>query len=141
MLKLNACKQPLPDSGLELNCSDKIVNMENQKSGGIDMADDNIARLSRIEAGQGYICQSMKDLQQSMKDLQLALLKVSAQEEKQIQLRIEVDVLWKKIDKVWEYQNKCPIDNLKTQVGWIWVFLSSLALGLTMLFITRITPG
>ena len=141
MSTLNTYKQLLPGLRSEPNCSDKIINMEIQQCWGIDMADDNIARLSRIEAGQGYICQSMKDLQQSMKDLQLALLKVSAQEEKQIQLRIEVDVLWKKIDKVWEVQNKCPIHNLRTQVGWIWVFLSGLALGLTMLFITRITPG
>jgi hypothetical protein len=122
-----------------LSCSDKIISMGIQQAGGIDMADDNIARLSRIEAGQGYICQSMKDLQQSMKDIQLALLKVSAQEERQTQLRIEVDALWKKTDKIWEAQNRCPIYNLRTQVGWIWVFLSGLALGLTMLFISKLT--
>ncbi len=105
------------------------------------MADDNVQRLTRIEAGQGFLCDSMKDLQQGMRELQLAMLKVTAQEEKQLQLRIEVDAIWKKLDKLVDCQSRCPINNLKTQVGWIWVFLSGLALGLTMLFITRITSG
>lgn len=107
----------------------------------LEMADDNIQRLTRIEAGQGFLCESMKELQWTLKELQLATLKVAAQEERQVQLRIEVDALWKKVDRLNECQSKCPIQNLKTQVGWIWVFLSGLALGLTMLFVTRVVPS
>jgi hypothetical protein len=100
--------------------------------------DDSIQRLTRIETGQGFLHDSMKDLQQSMKDLQLATLRVTTQEERQLQLRIEVDAIWKRVDALKECQGHCPIDNLKTQVGWIWVFLSGLALALTVLFINRV---
>ena len=98
------------------------------------MADEIIERLARIEAGQEH-------LSNSMKDLQLSLCKVTVQEEKQIQLRIEVDAMWKKVDGLSREHDRCPIGNLKTQVGWIWVFLSGLALGLAMLAINRLVQS
>ena len=148
MLKTNAFGQPLPALAAGSVCSDlaryvadaTVVPCDCLSGGDFEMADDNIQRLTRIEAGQGFLCDSMKELQWSMKELQLAMLKVAAQEERQVQLRIEVDALWKTVDKVKECQSRCPIESLKTQVGLIWVFLSGLALGLSMMFITRITP-
>lgn len=107
-----------------MNC----CNTHDKETG---MADEIIERLARIEAGQDFLCQAMKDLQ-------VALCKVSIQEEKQIQLRLEVNAMWKKIDLVEKEQDKCPINNLRTQVNWIWVFLTSLALLLTGLFINQV---
>jgi hypothetical protein len=135
MSKLKICGRSLPASRLDLNCSSEIKNRSEYppQQGALDMASENeiIERLARIEAGQDFLCQSMKELQ-------FALLKVSIQEEKQTQLRIEVDALWKKVDKIGEAQNKCPIRNLQTQVSWMWVFLSGLLLGLTMLFVNQV---
>ena len=98
------------------------------------MADEILERLARIEAGQEHLVQAMRLLQVSFD-------KVAVQETKQIQLRLEVDAMWRKVDKLTSQQDKCPITNLKTQVGWIWVFLSSLALGLVMMFINRLSGG
>jgi hypothetical protein len=107
-----------------------MQGMKNNMSGD-KMANEVIERLARIEAGQDFLCQSIKELH-------VAFCKVSIQEEKQVQLRTEVNAIWKKLDHVAKEQDKCPITNLKTQVGWIWIFLSSLALLLTGLFINQI---
>lgn len=98
------------------------------------MADEIIERLARIEAGQEY-------LGKTMGLIQMSLGKVTVQEEKQIQLRLEVDAMWRKVDKLTREQDRCPINNLRTQVGWIWVFLSGLALGLAMLAINRLVQS
>lgn len=90
-----------------------------------------VIKLTRIEAGQKHLCQIIDGLNKAM-------AKVSVQEERQINFQSRLDAAWNKIDVLKETHDKCPICNLQTQVGWIWVFLSSLALGLTMLFVTGV---
>lgn len=97
-----------------------------------EMVDDEILqRLTRIEAGQQFLCKSMKDIQK-------ALCMASIQEEKTQQLRVEVDAMWKKVDRIGDQQKTCPIISVQGQVNKLWIFLSGLAGGLALLFLNTI---
>ena len=87
-----------------------------------------VIKLSKIETGQEYLLRGFQELNKG-------LAKISVQEERQINMQNRLDAAWLKIDTIKSGHDKCPIDNLKTQVNWMWVFLSSLALGLTMMFV------
>lgn len=95
---------------------------------------DIVVKLSKIEAGQEYLCRNISEMNK-------ALAKISVQEERQINMQASLDAAWIKIDALRTGHDRCPIANLKTQVNWIWVFLSGLALGLTMLFVTGVVKG
>lgn len=93
-----------------------------------------VVKLSKIETGQEYLLRGFEELNKG-------LAKISVQEERQINMQTRLDAAWVKIDMMKSSHDKCPIDNLKTQVNWIWVFLSGLALGLTMMFIHGVVTG
>lgn len=87
-----------------------------------------VTKLARIEAGQEHLSIGLIELNK-------AIAKVQVQEERQVTMKSRIDAAWVKLDTLKEAHDKCQIQNIKTQVGWIWVFLSSLALGLTLMFV------
>jgi len=90
-----------------------------------------VVKLTRIEVGQEHLCAGLAELNK-------AVSKISVQEERQVTMQTRLDAAWIKIDALKTAHDRCPVENLKTQVNWIWVFLSGLALGLTSLFINRV---
>lgn len=91
-----------------------------------------VIKLARIEEGQKFLCDGLQNIN-------VAINRIAVQEERQVTLQSQVEAAWKKIDRLKEAQDKCPIQNLCTQVHWVWVFLSGCAVGLVLLFIGRIT--
>ena len=96
-----------------------------------------VIKLARIEAGQLHITQNLEVGQQhitrSLAELSKALTKISIQEERQVQQKAKIDAAWVKIDTLKEAHDRCPIKNIKAQLNWLWLFLSSLAVSLVIL--------
>jgi hypothetical protein len=111
-------------------------NCENKQCLGMSSKthEDIVIKLTRIESGQHHLFESLSSINK-------AIAKISVQEERIITLKARVDAAWLKIDTMKEAHDKCPIKNLQTQVGWIWIFLSGLALGLALMFIGGLVGG
>ena len=86
-----------------------------------------VVKLTKIEVGQEHLCAGLAALNK-------AVAKISVQEERQTTMQVKLDAACIKIEGLKSAYDRCPISNLKTQVGWIWVFLSSLGVGLALLF-------
>lgn len=95
------------------------------------MSNDIIERLARIEAGQDHLCRAINTLRDAM-------TRVSVQEEKQTQLRIEIDAMKIKAERLCSNQNQCLIGTVHLQVKWIWKMIIILAVGLAALWIVKI---
>ena len=95
------------------------------------MSNDIIERLARIEAGQDHLCRAINTLRDAM-------TRVSVQEEKQTQLRIEIDAMKIKAEKLCSNQNQCLIQTVHLQVKWIWKMIILLAAGLVILWILKL---
>lgn len=93
-----------------------------------------VIKLTKIEVGQEHLFNGLVSLN-------AAVSKISVQEERQITMQLRLDAAWNRLDALKTAHDKCPVENVKTQVGWIWVFLSGLGLGLAMLFISSLLQG
>jgi len=74
-------------------------------------------------------------LSQGMFELQKAIAKLAVQEERQITFKSRLDAAWVRLDVLKEEHDKCSIASLVKQVNWLWVFNSSLGVGLFLLFL------
>lgn len=93
-----------------------------------------VIKLTRIEVGQQHLFNSMSDLNK-------AIAKISVHDERIITQKARLDAAWIKLDLLKEAHDKCAIKGLQAQVTWIWVFLSSLGVGLAVLFLKLMFTG